>query len=190
MQNVTFHKNDEVTVRKIDVALPPPPPPPPPLQLEAKASDNDSPSIDLLGIGQGPSLRYSDTPSMSVPSLEKVEKPDFDVDSLDLRKTLSVDFPVIDVKNLDKIPRLLSKSAIKFPRSLVERGIRQVTTKVELIIDQNGKPYIKKIVDPVYPEMIDTIRETIKNARFTVPTKNGLPVQADYLYKLTFVYRV
>jgi hypothetical protein len=36
---------------------------------------------------------------------------------------------------------------------------------------------------------VDVIRKAINDSRFTIPTKNGRPVQAIYLYTLVFINR-
>lgn len=179
---------ETLTVRSIDVAVPPPPEPPPPIVQDVQTPPAN-PSIDLVGVGEGANLNYSDNPRLTLDNLMRIEKPKFDKNALDLSSNLSVDFPLVDVKELDSVPRLLSNNRIAFPRKLREQGIDRVTTKVEIIIDQQGKAYVKKIVDPVYPEMMDVIRKAINDSRFTTPTKNGRPVQAIYLYTLVFINR-
>lgn len=179
---------DMLTVRNVDVAVPPPPEPPPPI-VQQQQSVSPNPSMDLLGTGDGPSMTYSANPNLTLDNLVRIEKPEFDKNAYDLSSNLSVDFPMVEVKELDSTPRLLSNNRISFPRQMRERGIDRVTTKVEIIIDQQGKAYVKKIVDPVYPEMVDVIRKAINDSRFTIPTKNGRPVQAIYLYTLVFINR-
>lgn len=183
-------KEDDVTVRKIDVALPPPPPPEPPVKPRTSPSNSPSPSVDLLGQSNGPAFEFSPKAELSLDNLEKVEAPEFDTSKLDLRKTLSLDFPIVEVKQLDEVPHAISTVSIRYPRSLVKRGIKRVDTQVELIIDQQGRAYIKKIVDPVYPEMIEPIRKWVKNVKFSIPTKDGRPIQAIYPYTIRFIYRV
>jgi periplasmic protein TonB len=180
---------DTLMVRSLDVAVPPPPEPPPPVKVQAQTTTAPSPTIDLFGVGEGPSLSYARNPELTLDNLQRVEKPEFDKNTFDLSSNLSVDFPLLEVKELDSVPRLLSNNRISFPRQLREKGIDRVTTKVEIIIDQQGKAYVKKIVDPVYPEMADVIRKAINDSKFTTPTKNGRPVQAIYLYTLVFINR-
>jgi protein TonB len=178
---------ETLTIRNVDVAAPPPPEPPPPIVQQQSASP--TPSMDLMGVGDGPTLSYAPNPRLTLDNLIRIEKPEFDKNALDFASNLSVDFPLVEVKELDSVPRLLSNNRIAFPRQMRERGIDRVTTKVEIIIDQQGKAYVKKIVDPVYPEMVDVIRKAINDSRFTIPTKNGRPVQAIYLYTLVFINR-
>ena len=179
---------ETLVIRNVDVAAPPPPEPPP-LIVQQQQSASPNPSMDLMGVGDGPTLSYASNPRLTLDNLIRIEKPEFDKNALDFSSNLSVDFPLIEVKELDSIPRLLSNNRIAFPRQMRERGIDRVTTKVEIIIDQQGKAYVKKIVDAVYPEMVEVIRKAINDSRFTIPTKNGRPVQAIYLYTLVFINR-
>lgn len=181
---------EEVTVRNIQLVLPPPPEPPPPLRTRQPETETLTPSIDLVGPGEGPSLSYSDNPKLAMLSLQKIQRPEFNTNSLDLRKTLSVDFPIFEVEELDQAPRLVSNNRISFPRELTRRGLNRIETQVEIIIDQHGKAFVRKIIDPGYPEMIEVIRKAINDSRFTVPTKDGRPVQAVYLYTLVFINRM
>lgn len=187
MKAAPLKEPETLTVRSLDVAIPPPPAPPPPVEMQQHTTSAPTPSIDLFGVGEGPSLNYATTPKLTLDDLQRIEKPEFDKNTFDLSSNLGVDFPLVEVKELDNVPRLISNNRISFPRHLRERGIDRVATQVEIIIDQQGKAYVKKIVDPVYPEMMDVIRKAINDSRFTVPTKNGRPVQAIYLYTLVFI---
>ena len=186
LQKSDFEQEETVTVRKIDVALPLPPPPPPPVEMEQVESESTAPSIDLIGMGAGPSMDYAKKPKVAKLKLAKVKLPKFDVNSIDLSKTIAVDFTLIEVKRLDQVPKIISSRYVQPPWSIIKRGITRIPTTVELIIDEKGRAHIKKIVDPVYPEMVDTIRIWVKNVRFSIPKKNGKPVQALYLYGLNF----
>jgi periplasmic protein TonB len=101
-----------------------------------------------------------------------------------------VSFPLHTVEELDSVPQLVSNNHVVFPRRMRENAIDKVATQVEIIIDAQGKAYVKKIVDPGYPEMVEVIRKAINDSRFTIPKKNGRPTQAVYLYKLTFINKV
>ncbi len=178
--------SDVVTVRKIDVALPLPPPPPPPQEIKQTNADSSPASIDLIGLSGGPTLKYSDTPSLEKTVESKVTLPKFDINSLNLGKTMMVDFPVLEVKSLDRVPTVVSYKFIKPPKAIKKKGVHRIKAKVDLIIDQKGKPHIQKIVDPVYAEMVDVIRKWVKHARFSIPKKDGRPVQAIYSYSINF----
>lgn len=183
---------DTLTLRKVEVAELAPPEPPPTQQLESKTHNSaaSGPSIDVLGAGSGPAIAYAENPKLALKKMQQVDKPQLNKESLDIGNNLTLSFPLHPVEELDGIPRLISNNHISFPRRLRESGIDKVATKVEIIIDAQGKAYVKKIVDPVYPEMVEVIRKAINDSRFTVPTKNGRPVQAVYLYSLTFINRI
>lgn len=182
-------QEESVTLREVQVSLPPPPEPPPPIKLEAVESDV-TPTIDLVGPGSGPTMTFSDNPKLALENVKAVRPPRFDLERVDLSRSLAVNFPLLEVKELDQVPRLVSSNRISFPKELRQKGVKRVETKVEIIIDQTGKAFVKKIIDPVYPEMIEVIRKAINDSTFTVPKKNGQPVQAIYLYNLVFINRV
>ncbi|MBU2893037.1 hypothetical protein KO495_06820 [Colwellia sp. D2M02] len=187
MQGNDFEQEETVTVRQIEVALPLPPPPPP-VEMEQTKTESSTPSIDLTSMGAGPTIDYAKKPKIATLKVAKVELPKFDVSSLDLTKTISVDFGLIEVKSLDELPKIISSRYIQPPWSIIKRGITRIPTVVEIVIDQKGIAHIKKIVDPVYPEMVETIRTWIEHVRFSIPKKNGKPVQALYLYTINFNY--
>ena len=190
LDSATQQQDDQVEIRQLESFVPPPPPPPPPIKLQASEEMPSAPSINLLGVAEGPQMQYDDNPKLSYSRLEKIAKPEFNLNDLDIRKELTLDLPLFEVKELDGIPKLVSSNHISFPPELSRRGINRVETKVEIIIDQTGRAYVKKIIDPVYPEMIAVIRKSINNSQFTVPRKNGQPVQAVYLYALNFSLRI
>jgi hypothetical protein len=186
LQNNDFEQEETVTVRQVEVALPLPPPPP--VEMEQTETESSTPSIDLTSMGSGPTIDYAKKPKIAKLKVAKVQLPKFDVSSLDLTKTISIDFALVEVKSLDELPKIISSRYIQPPWSLIKRGITRIPTVVEIVIDQKGIAHIKKIVDPVYPEMVETIRTWIKNVRFSIPKKNGKPVQALYLYTINFNY--
>lgn len=83
---------------------------------------------------------------------------------------------------------MIAQKRVKLPREAKKNASGRIETIVELIIDETGKPYIKKIIDAKYQEMRPIIKEWVKYARFEVPRKEGKPVQAAYLYHLNFNY--
>lgn len=180
--------SDSVTLREVDITLPPPPEPPPPVEVKMEES-SAPPGIDLPGSGNGPVMAFSDNPKLSMANIQKISKPDVDIGKVDLSQALSVNFPLLEVKDLDQIPRLVSTNRISFPQELRRKGVTRVETKVEIIIDQTGQAFVRKIVDPVYPEMTDVIRKAINDSKFTIPKKDGKAVQAIYLYTLVFINR-
>jgi hypothetical protein len=156
--------------------------------MEQIESESSAASIDLMGMGAGPAIDYSKKPKVAKLKLAKVKLPKFDINSIDLGKTISVDFALIEVKSLDQLPKIISSQYVQIPHSLIKRGIKRVSTAVEIVIDQKGKAHIKKIVDAVFPEMVPIIRKWVKKVRFSIPKKNGKPVQALYHYNIHFNY--
>lgn len=192
LETVSKPPQDTLDVRPVEVAQLPPPEPPPTQQQQTETQNTAAPgpSIDFLGAGQGPAIAFAQNPKLALKRMQTIEKPKIDKGRLDLAGQINVNFPLHTVEELDAVPQLISNNHVTFPRRMRENGIDKVATQVEIIIDSQGKAYVKKIVDPVYPEMIEVIRKAINDSRFTIPKKNGRPTQAVYLYKLTFINRI
>lgn len=178
-----------LAVRKLDVALPaPPPPPPPPMKSTSQSSEASQTSLNIAGLGDGPQVNYADKPKMTLPKVRSLALPEFTMDAKMIQQRLALDMPLMAVEKLDQVPQVVKQKYFPPPLSIRRKGIKRVSTEVELIIDQTGKPYIKRITDPVYPEMVEVIRNWVEHARFTIPKKDGQPVQAIYLYGIHFNY--
>lgn len=171
---------------KISVATLPPPPPPPMIQTPAAASNPSA--INVVGLGGSVTMQYNDKPTMAMPTVTDLKLPTLDLKKFKVIDTFSSSVPMLQVEHLDRIPKVVRQQYIKPPKSVRKYGNNRIATKVELIIDPTGKPFIKKIIDPVYPEMIDIIRKWVQQARFEIPKKEGRAVQAVYLYGINFNY--
>ena len=107
LQNSDYTREDSSTIRKVDlvVALPPPPPP---IQVVKTQKSTNIPTINVIGAGEGPSINYSNKANLGQINLKKVELPEFDIQALDFRKTIAVDFGIVEVQSLDSIPKIIS----------------------------------------------------------------------------------
>lgn len=178
----------ELITRKIDVALPTPPPPPPPVKTTSSSSEPSQTALNLASLGDGPSINYADKPTMTLPKVESLELPNFAIDAKVIQERLALDMPLLAVEKLDRVPQVVRQKYFPPPKSVRQKGEKRIKTQVELIIDQSGKPYIKRIVDPVYPEMEEVIRAWVSHALFSKPKKDGKAVQAIYFYSINFNY--
>lgn len=131
-------------------------------------------------------MSYNDKPDLAKKQLDQLKMPTFEMDAAYIERSMKFELPTMAVENLDSIPKALSQQYVGIPKPIRHRGIKRVETTVELLIDHNGRPFIKRIIDSVYPEMEEPIRQWVAKARFDIPRKNGRPVQAIYLYSINF----
>lgn len=187
LKQTTKQPEQVLSVRKIDVALPTPPPPPPPqLKTSATSSEVAQTSLNIAGLGAGPKVNYADKPRMTLAKVKSLDVPTFTIDANIIKQRLALDMPLMAVEKLDSVPKVIKQKFFPIPKSVRKKGITRVSTEVELIIDQSGKPFVKRITDSVYPEMEEVIRNWVNQARFSIPKKDGRPVQAIYLYGIHF----
>ena len=171
----------KVEVREIHVATLPPPPPPP----ESQQIQTPQPSMTLSFTGDGPSIDISDI-KIEQP-LFKQPQPSVQMQmNVDFSDNLTVDWQAFGLGELDSVPSLLTRAKSSYPKALVKKGIMQVVVKLDIFIDESGKPTLISIKAPHYPELNSTITTLVKRARFSPPTKAGENVAARFIWPVEF----
>lgn len=172
----------KVMVRKVNQAFTPPPPPPKPVNRQTSEAQ---PTIDLNTAGEGPSLAVSNIkikqdfdPMLSPPDLNHSPN-DFELD-------LAVDWQAFGLGELDSVPVLLTQIKAVFPRSLARKGIKKAKVALDVFIDEQGSITLVGIKEMPHKELSDSIHKMIRNSRFSVPTKNGQPVRARFIWPVEF----
>ncbi|MDU0355664.1 hypothetical protein RS130_18845 [Paraglaciecola aquimarina] len=87
------------------------------------------------------------------------------------------------------MPRLLTSSSqftIKYPQSLLRRGIRSAEVELDVLIEESGKVILRGFVHNPYPELAPLVEDLMHKARFTSPKKDGLPVRATFTWPMEF----
>lgn len=182
---VSHEPPEQVIVRKIDVGLPPPPPPPPPEPRHVPEAMDPTVSINLAGDHGGPAVAFSARPKLANVTIDKM--PDkLDDYAMDINADLTRGVRSFKVEQLDEIPTIVSSRRSRIPRELRRQGIRSVEAQVDIIIDTRGAAHIRRIVDAGYPEMVPVITEHVDAIEFTIPKKDGQPVNGEYLFTIRF----
>ncbi|KZN64834.1 hypothetical protein N473_13655 [Pseudoalteromonas luteoviolacea CPMOR-1] len=179
---------DKIKIAQLDVAVFIPPPPPPPQITDANDMSNDISTLNVLDLAGTVKVNYGIKNKMATPNITDVSMPEFSPERFEIRDLYASKVPMLEVEQLDRVPKVVSQRYVRPPKSVRKYGQKRIKTTVELIIDQSGKPFIKKIINPTFPEMIETIKTWVKYAKFEVPKKEGKAVQAVYLYDINFNY--
>jgi len=171
----------EVLVREVHVASLPPPPPPPPPQQTVQVEQTLSLSLEGDGAAMDVSLVEVERPQlMLTPPPMTVQM------NVDFSDALNIDWQAFGLDDLDSVPSLLTRAKTKYPRALVKQGILQVTVKLDVFINEQGKPTLIAIRSKYQKELSNAINELVKRARFTPPTKDGQPVAARFVWPVEF----
>lgn len=171
----------EVLVREVHVAALPPPPPPPPPQQTVETEQTISLSFEGDGAAMDVSLVKIDKPELQLkqPPMAVPMNVDFNTD-------LAIDWEAFGLDELDSIPSLLTRAKTKYPRALARQGIMHVIVKLDVFIDETGKPTLVAVHSPHQKALSTAINRLIKIARFTSPTKDGQPVAARFVWPVEF----
>ena len=177
-------------ITDIELYAPPKLPPPPEQPAPVKQVQPADISVDVTGIAGPVSVEFNIQPSIAFTDIKELPKPDTRTSLERMDTTSLASFPIFQVEELDATPKIIKTKGTRIAKSLRNQGIKRVETKIEIVINETGKAFIKKIIDPGYSEMVPIIREHISYVRFTPPTKFGKPVNAVYIYSLNFSERI
>ncbi|MBL4631207.1 MAG: hypothetical protein JKY14_08620, partial [Paraglaciecola sp.] len=174
----------ELTIREVAIAALPPPPPPQVQRSEVKQVE--SPNLQLNTTSQGAKLLISPKP-LEI-TLANLALPEVKVDSLQTSMLSSLDFSwqAFGLSELDERPRLLTQLSNRFPESLKRRGIKKVIVQLNVMIDETGAVLLKRITLNPYPELTKSIKKLVRQARFSIPKKDGIAVRATFDWPIEF----
>lgn len=170
----------EVTVRNIDIAvLAPPPPPPPPMEQPPL----ETPTISISQPGTGVAMQLD----LVEPEIEQQQEQldiDFQPKNIDWSKSLTVDWNAFNLDQLDGLPHLLSKVKFDIPTQLKRLNIKKFDIALNVLIDEDGRVTLININENPYPVFTKEISRFVKRSKFSVPTKNGEPVRAKFIWPI------
>ena len=166
----------KVIIREVTLITTPPPSPPAAVQKTVI----DTPiSIQVQGAGPVMQMIY-------IAQKITITKPDMPPIVMTESKwqTLEINWDAFELNELDGLPTLLTPLAIKFPKSLRRQGIKSVLVKLEVMIDEQGRLSLIKLVENPYRELNSEIQRLIRVSRFTAPKKDNSPVRARFVWPL------
>ena len=170
-------------------STPPPPPPPPSLpRLEIEIENISQPLVATLDPQIDLTMKNVEFELESIP----VDQPDVlavktPVDAIPSPKILPK--PVIrgpvSIGDLDSRPRLLNRPSTRYPSALLRRGIRSGNVVLEVTISTNGRVKVRNVLSSSHSELTKMATSFASRARFSIPKKDGKPVEAIYRWPMT-----
>lgn len=91
----------------------------------------------------------------------------------------------VSVGDLDSRPRLMNRPSTRYPSALLRRGVRSGTVILEVGISMNGRVKVRKVLSSSHPELTKMATSFASRSRFSVPRKDGNPVNAIYRWPMT-----
>ena len=171
----------QVLVREVHVAALPPPPPPPPPQQSVQVEQ----SLNLSLEGDGAAMDVA-LVEIEKPQLQLTPPPVTMQMDVDFSNSLTVDWQAFGLNELDSLPSLLTRTKTSYPRALVSQGINKVTVKLDVFIDESGRPKLLSVESPHQKVLTKAITTLIKRSRFTPPIKDGQTVAARFIWPVEF----
>jgi hypothetical protein len=175
------HIEPKVEVREVHIAAVTPPPPSPPAQ-QVQAPEQ---SVTLSLEGDGPTINISKI-VIEQPKAHLTPQPINTEMNVDFSNALTIDWQAFSIGDLDSIPTLLTQTKSTYPKDLIKQGILKVVIKLDIFIDELGKPTLISVSGEYYTELTSIITKLIKHSRFSPPTKNGKSVAARFVWPVEF----
>ncbi len=170
----------EVEIREINQVYTPPPPPPPSI---TKPLNEIQPTLNLDSSGDGPSINIQ---LKTKKIIDILPPPMINHDVAQLDVSLEIDWKAFGLRDLDSVPVNIVKGRPPFPKSLIRKGINKAKVKLDVFIDEAGTVSLIKIKEMPYPVLENMIKKLIRTSRFSIPTKNGKPVKARFIWPVEF----
>ncbi|MDE0569128.1 MAG: energy transducer TonB [Verrucomicrobiales bacterium] len=164
-----------------------PPPPPPPLpKLELQIESVAPPLVATLDSNIDFTMRIADFELESNPEATPSSLP---IKTPKPAKPSPISRPkvqgLVSVGDLDSRPRLMNRPSTRYPSALLRRGVRSGTVILEVGISMNGRVNVRKVFSSSHPELTKMATSFASRARFSVPRKDGQPVNAIYRWPMT-----
>lgn len=182
---ITGAANNKKDIVSVDVSLPPPPPPPPemekppeepPPEEEPPPPDNNANPLSLAQMDVALNVGFGDAMAGG-----------FSVEGFATQSdaTTVADLGIFDVKDLDKPPSRTKTVTPAYPPEL-KRARVQGTVVLLIIIDQNGRVSVDKVLESSAREFEGAAVTAAEQCLFEPPMKGGQAVRARYRMQVPF----
>lgn len=178
-QMITDRGDKKLIVRGIDLAPPAPPPPP---KSPDEPEEEQEEVVELQDMSEAiplEALEIDLNPNVSGALAVAVKSKKFKI-----RTNLAADMKTFDLAELDNRPRLLNRPLYNFPDSLARRSIKKVIVEARVIIHETGRLTLVKIVKMPHPEIKHAAQKWVRQALFSAPKKDGIPVKGTFILPL------
>jgi TonB family protein len=185
-QSMSVELPVQLDVREVNLAAPPPPKPPPLPEEEFKPVEKPTPQapqlesqVSKMELQQ---LEMNLSPGLGASLSMGVQRMNFETEV----NVAAVIKSIFEFDELEERPRLINRPRLIFPRELERRGVREVKVIAQIVIDETGRTQVEKIISSSYdhPSVERAARQTISQARYTVPRRDGQPVKATRRFQL------
>lgn len=178
---------ETVVYREVTLAAPPPPKAPPPTkqsessQQQAAKKPQLARDVPQLSLSQ---LEISLNPGRGASLTMGVQQMQFDGD-IDVVGDIE---KIFEFDELPQPPSLINQSQLSYtyPRDLARRGVGDVTVILQVIIDENGRTNVDKLLSTSYPnaQIEQEARRVASKARFTITKIDGRAVKVRARFPL------
>jgi hypothetical protein len=173
----------KIRMHEVRVYKPPPPPPPPP--MEQNSQDSPMPSLTRANDEDPVKLDFMplevNMDAIGVSGFGTGGPGGVGGDGLGMGWGV---WGTVALPELDNIPMVISAPPLGYPPEVEDQGVLEFRVRLHIIIDEEGRTYPVRILRNPFPSINKKILEFASEVLFTPPTKQGVPVRAEYEWPL------
>lgn len=184
-QGISFSKPEKLIVRQVETVVLPPPPPPP-SRPQNQPQEATKPKLELTQVASEVRLEIQPIEidlKTQKPDLSVETNIEFDLPQQEIVQEVIKTVAKFAVAELDQVPTLINTLQVpSLPRQLTRRGIKFADVVLHIEIDEHGQASLRNIRKMEYPILKPIVKKVVNSARFTAPTKDGMPVRTEFLW--------
>lgn len=124
-----------------------------------------------------PELRVESTPLDIPVDMASMLQMRYSYQDLGSARSVNVAFGMSNLANIDEPVENVIIPPNLFPTSLIDQGIYEGNVIVTLTIDEKGRAKVKTVISASHPELVAPVVDSLSQALFTSPTRDGRPTK-------------
>lgn len=173
-----------MTVRSVDVSLPPPEPPDFMQDIEPPSQTDQTPPPEFQE--PPPMLNLSQLEMAINPGVGNAMAGAFDMQGFDLKPSNALaDLQIFEISDLDSTPKLRKGARPVYPASLRSERVGGVV-RLRVLLDVNGHVTVLEVLESDRKEFEQPAIEAAEQFIYDAPTKDGKPVNTQFILPIRF----
>jgi len=173
-----------VTIRKVELSLPPPETPDFVEQVKPEQNKVEAPAPDLQE--PPPLLQLSQLEMALNPGVGDAMAGAFAMPGFDLQPNSALaDLEIFEIDDLDSIPRLKRGVKPLYPKELLSERIGGVV-RMRVLLDVNGHVTVLEVIESDRKEFEESAKQAAEQFIYEAPTKDGKPVNTQFVLPIRF----
>ncbi len=128
----------------------------------------------------------ADFSDVAILDLATMNMPYSSLDAAAMRRSHAGTLGTVSLADIDSPLQSVFIPPNLFPDELIKRGVTSGTVKVIMEVDARGRATVKEVLGCTHPELIAPVVQSVNQAIYTAPLKNGRPAVVTIARSVNF----